>query len=60
MSQVVRLGDTHEIDGGPLRLESTVRHTYVYEELRLCALETLLTREGDAFIVYNYKALCCQ
>ena len=44
MSQVVRLGDTEETDGGPLRLD-----TY-YEAL--CALETLLTRESDA------KALC--
>ncbi len=33
---VVRLGDTQETDGGPLRLDT-------YEEL--CALETLLTRE---------------
>ena len=39
VSQVVRLGDTQETDGGPLRLDT-------YEEL--CALETLLTRESDA------------
>ena len=39
VSQVVRLGDTEETDGGPLRLDT-------YEEL--CALETLLTRESDA------------
>ena len=37
--EVVRLGDTEETDGGPLRLDT-------YEEL--CALETLLTRESDA------------
>jgi hypothetical protein len=34
VSQVVRLGDTEETDGGPLRLDT-------YEAL--CALETLLT-----------------
>ncbi len=41
VSQVVRLGDTEETDGGlwPLRLDT-------YEELS--ALETLLTRESDA------------
>ena len=41
VSQVVRLGDTEETDGGPLRLDA-------YEEL--CALdsETPLTRESDA------------
>jgi hypothetical protein len=41
VSQVVRLGDTEETDGGPLRLLVDT-----YEEL--CALETLLTRESDA------------
>ena len=39
VSQVVRLGDTEETDGGPLRLDTN-------EEL--CALETRLTRESDA------------
>ena len=39
VSQVVRLGDTEETDGGPLRLDT-------HEEL--CALETFLTRESDA------------
>ena len=39
VSQVVRLGDTEETDGGPLRLDT-------YEALS--ALETLLTRESDA------------
>ena len=39
VSQVVRLGDTEDTDGGPLRLDTN-------EEL--CALETRLTRESDA------------
>ncbi len=39
VSQVVRLGDTEETDGGPLRFDT-------HEEL--CALETFLTRESDA------------
>jgi hypothetical protein len=38
VSQVVRLGDTDETDGGPLRLDT-------YEEL--CARDTI-TRESDA------------
>jgi hypothetical protein len=47
VSQVVRLGDTQETDGGPLRLDT-------YE--KLCALETLLTRESDAFIIMEHCA----
>ncbi len=38
VSQVVRLGDTQETDGGPLRLDTCEK---------LCALETLF-RESDA------------
>ena len=41
MSQVVRLGDTEETDGGPLRL-------LVDTHEELFALETFLTRESDA------------
>ena len=40
VSQVVRMGNTEETDGGPLRLDT-------HEEL--CALETFLTRESDAY-----------
>jgi hypothetical protein len=42
VSQVVRMGNTEETDGGPLRLLTVD----TYEEL--CVLETFLNRESDA------------